>query len=82
MKKKIKNIIKFVAYATLFLTFWSYVETFYKAYFFGNYEAIVHINDYGEALVEFWWITLSIPCILYLLIDTLWNWKYIKKLRK
>jgi len=78
---KIKRIIKFIAYATLFLTFWSYVETFYRAYFFGRYEAIVHINDYGEAFPEFVWITLSIPCIIYLFIDKLWNSKMINKIK-
>ena len=79
---KIKSVIKFVAYATLFLTFWSYVETFYRAYFFGGYAAIVHINDYGEAFHEVIWITLAIPCVLYLFVEKLWNTKVLKKIRK
>ena len=79
---KIRSVLKLIAYATLWLTFWSYVETFYRAYFFGGYEAIVHINDYGEAQVEFLWITLSVPCVLYLFVDKLWNAEPLKKLRK
>lgn len=78
----IKSVIKFIAYATLFLTFWSYVETFYRAYFFGGYEAIVHINDYGEAQTELLWITLSIPCVLYLFVEKLWNTEFVKRVRK
>lgn len=79
---KLKTIIKIIAYVTLFLTFFTYVETFYRAYFVGGYEAIVHINDYGEAFPELIWITLSIPCVLYLFVDKLWNLDRIKKLRK
>ena len=79
---KIRRIIKIIAWVTLWLTFFSYVETFYRAYFFGNYTAIVHINDYGEAFPEFIWITLSIPCVLYLFIDKLWNLKFFKEIRE
>lgn len=77
---KVKIIIRFIAYATLFLTFFSYVETFYRAYF-NDYEAIVHINDFGEAGIEFVWITLAIPCVIYLFIEKMRETDFIKNLR-
>ena len=67
---KAKRAVRFIAYATLFLTFFTYAETFYRAYF-NDYEAIVHINDFGEAWWEVIWITLAIPCVLYLFVEKL-----------
>ena len=79
---KIRKIMRIVAWVTLWLTFFTYVETFYRAFFFGNYEAIVHINDYGEAFPEFIWITLSIPCVIYLFIEKLLDLKFFKRIKK
>ena len=81
---KAKRAARFIAYATLFLTFFTYAETFYRAYFFGGdaYEAIVHINDYGEAWWEVIWITLAIPCVLFLFLEKLWEMDVVRKLRE
>ena len=75
-----KSAIRFIAYAALFLTFFSYAETFYRAYV-NDYEAIVHINDFGEARWELAWITLSIPCVLYLFAEKLWETEFARRIR-
>ena len=82
LKKSIKPIIRVIGWVTIYLTFVQYAWTFMLAYFSGEYAVAVHINDFGEAHIEFLWLVIGVPCALYLFIEKLWSTEFYKKLRE
>ena len=70
---KSKTIYKAIGFSCLVSYAANMIRVFYTAYF-NNYRVIVTVNDYGEAVFEFWFVLLSIPFIVYLLKDVLAHW--------
>lgn len=76
---KLKDVVRVIGWVTIVLTLLEYARTFMLAYFSGEYAIAVHINDFGEAHVEFLWLVVGVPCAMFVFVEKLWETKFVKK---
>jgi len=73
--KPVKFIILLTGSVVLLASYIILLYTFFTAYLNPNKIVHVHINNIGEANIEFFFLLLTIPCIIYYLRCFCWNSK-------
>ena len=73
--KPFKFVFILISSVVLMASYFIMLYTFFTAYFNPNKTVLVHINNIGEANIEFLFLLLTIPCIIYYLRCFSWNGK-------
>lgn len=69
MREKIERFVKIYAFSILFSSYVTMLYIFSNAYDHPSKRTVVWINAFGEANVEAAMLLLSMPCIMYWVVD-------------